>query len=458
MSAAIVAGSPKSNDAELIIYQKIGVRDGSGANNPWLHEVPDPVSKVCYDNYISISKTEAEAKKLKQNDVVNVTVGATKLNGIPVLIQPGQASGTYAIALGYGRTQSGKVGKGLGKNAYPFLKLNNGTTSYSSIGISIEATGNTYELAQTQTHHTIEGRNFIREASLEEYKKNPYVRNENKLDLVSLWEEYDYSSGHKWGMAIDLNACTGCGACVVSCHIENNVPVVGRDEIRLRREMHWIRIDRYYSFYTPDSYITEEKKIDKEKAELYDNIRVVHAPVMCQHCSHAPCETVCPVLATTHSSEGLNQMTYNRCIGTKYCGNNCPYKVRRFNWFRYNDNDKFDYHFNNDLGKMVINPDVTVRTRGVMEKCSFCIQRIQTGKLSAKRENRKVKNGDVKTACMTACPSNAIVFGDMNDPNSEISKLYKNERSYHMLEEVGIKPSVVYMTKIRNVQDNNKKS
>ena len=457
ISAKIVASTPKSDDAELVIYQKVGVRDGSMANNPWLHEVPDPISKVCYDNYLSVSKTEADKKGLKQNDVVNISIGNKKINNIPVLIQPGQAPGTYAMALGYGRTQSGKVGKGLGFNAYPLLKLANGTTTYNLSGpISIENTGDTYLLAQTQTHHTIEGRDFIREATLDEYKKNPYVTNEHKIDLVSLWEEYDYSTGHKWGMAIDLNACTGCGACVVSCHIENNVPVVGRAEIRLRREMHWMRIDRYYSFYTPEKYLTKEDDINKSESSVYDNIRVVHAPVMCQHCDHAPCETVCPVLATTHSIEGLNQMTYNRCIGTKYCGNNCPYKVRRFNWFRYNDNDNFDNHFNNDLGKMVINPDVTVRTRGVMEKCSFCVQKIQAGKLSAKREGRKVKDGDVKTACAMACPANAIVFGDMNDPNSEISKLYKNERSYHMLEEVGIKPSVSYLTKIRNVENNHK--
>ncbi len=457
IASKIVSSLPKGDDAELIIYQKVGVRDGAGANNPWLHEVPDPISKVCYDNYLSVSKTEADKNKLHQDDLVNISIGDKKIDGIPVLIQPGQASGTYAIALGYGRTQSGKVGKDLGKNAYPFLKLANSTVSYTISGaITIESTGDTYKLAQTQTHHTIEGRDYIREATLDEYKKNPYVTNEHKLDLVSLWEEYDYSTGHKWGMAIDLNACTGCGACVVSCHIENNVPVVGRDEIRLRREMHWIRIDRYYSFYKNNEYTTMEEEVTESAGSVYDNIRVVHAPVMCQHCSHAPCETVCPVLATTHSNEGLNQMTYNRCIGTKYCGNNCPYKVRRFNWFRYNDNDAFDYHFNNDLGKMVINPDVTVRTRGVMEKCSFCVQRIQAVKLSAKRESRKIKDGDVKTACMTACPANAIVFGDMNDPQSEISKLYKNERSYHMLEEVGIKPSVVYLTKIRNVENNPK--
>jgi MoCo/4Fe-4S cofactor protein with predicted Tat translocation signal len=455
IASKIAATSPKGDDAELIIYQKVGVRDGAMANNPWLHEVPDPISKVCYDNYLSISKSDADKKKLKQNDVVNISVGNKKIEGIPVLIQPGQASGTYAIALGYGRTVSGKVGKELGKNAYQFLKIANGTTTYSVTGpITIETTGDTYSLAQTQTHHTIEGRDYIKEATLSEYTKNPYVRNENKLDLVSLWQEYDYTTGHKWGMAIDLNACTGCGACVVSCHLENNVPVVGRAEVLLRREMHWMRIDRYYSFYSPEGYLTKEDDINESQNSVYDNIRVVHAPVMCQHCDHAPCETVCPVLATTHSSEGINQMTYNRCIGTKYCGNNCPYKVRRFNWFRYNDNDNFDNHYNNDLGKMVINPDVTVRTRGVMEKCSFCVQKIQAGKLSAKRENRKVKDGDVKTACQTTCPSNAIVFGDLNDPNSEIAKLYKNERSYHMLEEVGIKPAVSYLTKIRNVEDN----
>lgn len=455
----IIASTPKGDDAEFIVYQKVGVRDGSMANNPWLHELPDPISKVCYDNYLSVSKTEADKKGLKQNDVVNITVGGHKIEGLPVLIQPGQATGTYALALGYGRTQSGKVGKDLGKNAYPLLKLSNGTLTYTISGpINVESTGDTYAIAQTQTHHSIEGRDYIREATMDEYVKNPYVRNENKMDLVSLWQEYDYTSGHRWGMAIDLNACTGCGACVVSCHIENNVPVVGRDEVRLRREMHWIRIDRYYSFYTPEGYITKEKEINKAENTLYDNIRVVHAPMMCQHCTHAPCETVCPVLATTHSIEGLNQMTYNRCIGTKYCGNNCPYKVRRFNWFRYNDNDQFDYHFNNDLGKMVINPDVTVRTRGVMEKCSLCVQRIQAGKLSAKRDGRKVADGDVKTACQTACPANAIVFGDMNDPNSEISKLYKNERSYHMLEEIGVKPSVSYLTKIRNAENNVKSS
>jgi molybdopterin-containing oxidoreductase family iron-sulfur binding subunit len=320
---------------------------------------------------------------------------------------------------------------------------------------------------------------------LDEYRKDPkaggYV---HKPKMISLWDDYDYSKGHHWAMAIDLNSCTGCSAWIVSCSIENNVPIVGRDEVRRRREMHWLRVDRYYSFEAPskkdlslsivhggDQTVEEGELMTKEKVmeaysadseaenayDYYQNVRVAHQPMMCQHCDNAPCETVCPVLATTHSSEGLNQMTYNRCIGTKYCGNNCPYKVRRFNWFRYNENEKFDYHFSNDLGKMVINPDVTVRSRGVMEKCSFCVQRIQSAKLSAKRDNRKMNTDEFTTACAQTCPSNAIVFGDLNDKNSEIAKLYKNDRSYHVLEELGVKPSVQYMTKIRNIKETNNK-
>ncbi len=285
-----------------------------------------------------------------------------------------------------------------------------------------------------------------------------------------MWEERDYR-GHKWVMAVDLNACTGCGSCVVACNNENNVPVVGRDQVGRGREMHWMRIDRYFTFeefdtdgakdrYRSDFYSDLKVDTDHDGAanekisdEAFENVSVGFQPMMCQHCGHAPCESVCPVLATTHSGEGLNQMTYNRCIGTKYCANNCPYKVRRFNWYRFNDNDKFDYQFNNDLGKMVINPDVTVRTRGVMEKCSFCIQRIQDAKLTAKRENRTIVDGDMKTACQQTCPSGAIVFGDINDKNSEVHKLFNNERAYHVLEDIGVQPSVKYMGKVRNTFD-----
>jgi molybdopterin-containing oxidoreductase family iron-sulfur binding subunit len=452
-------GSKKASGLDVVLYQKIGPRDGTFGNTPWAHEVPDPVSKVCWDNYVTMSKYEADKTGLEQGDLVNVTVGKTTINKIPVLIQPGQVAESIGIALGYGRKLPDGVSndlKDLGKNAYPLAQIGN-TTSYAFSGGSIEKVAGKVEFAQTQTHHTIEGRDIVREASMEEYKKNPKVRNEKHIDLTSLWTAHDYSKGHHWGMAIDMSKCTGCSACVVSCSIENNVPVVGRDEIRRRREMHWIRIDRFYSFESPEGYLTKEDEIaaaDKsdDNQSMHENVKVIYQPMLCQHCDNAPCETVCPVLATTHSTEGLNQMTYNRCIGTKYCGNNCPYKVRRFNWFRYNSNDKFDYHFNNDLGKMVINPDVTVRSRGVMEKCSFCVQRIQSAKLKAKRENRTLGDNEFTTACAQSCPTGAIVFGDMNDKDSELSKLYTDDRSYHVLEEIDTKPSVVYMTKIRNAK------
>lgn len=452
---AIERSAEKSGDLELILYQKVGPRDGTWAVNPWCHEMPDPVTKVTYDNYVTISMPDSEKLGIKNGDFVKISSKNASIDKIPALVQPGQVRGTLGLAIGYGRNVNQKADndlRDLGHNAYPFVEVRNGNNSMViASGIQIEKAGGNYEFALTQTHHTIEGRDHLREATLEEYKANPKVRNEHSHHLISLWNEHDLSTGHHWGMAIDMNACTGCGSCIVSCSIENNVPVVGRDEVRRRREMHWIRIDRYYSFGVSNGQsITKQKEIDAASADLHEDVDVVHQPVMCQHCDHAPCETVCPVLATTHSSEGLNQMTYNRCIGTKYCGNNCPYKVRRFNWFRYNMNHKYDYHFNNELGRMVLNPDVTVRSRGVMEKCSFCVQNIQSAKLTAKREIRKLADGEAQTACARACPSNAIVFGDMNDPDSRISVLKKNERSYHMLEEVNTAPSVVYMTKIRN--------
>jgi molybdopterin-containing oxidoreductase family iron-sulfur binding subunit len=474
---------PKDNALDLVLYQKVGMRDGEHANNPWLHEMPDPISKVCWDNYVSLPKSLAEEQGIKLGDTVNITAGGVTYNNVPALVQPGQANGTVGLALGYGRTAAGKVGgskeksvDSVGVNAFPMVQ--NGA-QYIVHGVTITKGEDSYTLAQTQTHHTIEGRNHVREASFADWKKNKKAGNdEPKPHMYTVWQTPEYrrqgATNHFWAMAIDLNACTGCGACVVSCSIENNVPIVGRKEIILRREMTWIRIDRYYAFPNDGKVINAEheryegKFLTKEKgiAELdaavakekgaayshYENVRVVHQPMMCQHCGQAPCETVCPVLATTHSTEGLNQMTYNRCIGTKYCGNNCPYKVRRFNWYRFNNNSNFDYHFNNELGKMVINPDVTVRTRGVMEKCSFCVQKIQEGKLKAKRERRTVKDGEVKTACQRTCPANAIVFGDLNDDQSEISKLYRNERGFFVLEELNVQSSVKYLTKIRNTE------
>lgn len=467
-----------SSKMDLVLYNSVIMRDGSQANNPWLQELPDPVSKVCWDNYLAVSKSFAAANDLEERDTVNIKAGSITLTNVPVLIQPGQANGTASLALGYGRTHAGKVGgnkgqgyESVGFNAFPLVALNQGFRNYTISNVEITKGDETYHLAQTQTHQSIEGRDLVREATYKAWTENPKAGNDKPHPAIyTIWEKRDYlkdgSPNHRWAMAIDLNACTGCSACVISCSLENNVPVVGRDEVRLRREMHWIRIDRYYAFTNTakdqfdGNFVTREKEIksidkkqgDKGGYEHWENVKVVHQPMMCQHCSQAPCETVCPVLATTHSTEGLNQMTYNRCIGTKYCGNNCPYKVRRFNWFRFNDNDHFDFHYNNPLGKMVINPDVTVRTRGVMEKCSFCIQRIQEGKLTAKREGKSPDEVKVETACQRACPANAIVFGDLHNPNSEVSKLYKNERGFQVLEELNVQSSIVYLTKIRNTE------
>lgn len=268
-----------------------------------------------------------------------------------------------------------------------------------------------------------------------------------------LWNKYE-QPGHKWVMAIDLNACTGCGACIVACNVENNIPVVGRDEVRRRREMHWLRIDRYYTIEGKEKDLTKEKEIAKASDDLdFEDITVVHQPMLCQHCGHAPCETVCPVLATVHSSEGLNHMAYNRCFGTRYCANNCPFKVRRFNWFAYWNDSRFDNYLNNEFTQLVLNPDVVTRSRGVMEKCSMCIQRIQAGKLQAKIENRKLRDGDIQMACQQACSANAIIFGDANDPESEVSKALRNERVYYVLEEINVQPGIGYMTKVRNTFD-----
>ncbi len=475
--ADYVSATGKGDGIDMVLYTSVGVGDGSHGNNPWLHELPDPVTKVCWDNYVSVPKSLAAKLNLEERDTVNVKAGNVSLNNVPVLIQPGQANNTVALSLGYGRTAAGKVGGSkdlgfdtIGFNAYPMISSTGGNRNYTISNVEISKGDETYHLAQTQTHHSIEGRDLVRESTYGEWKKNKKAGNDKSpTEVFTIYEKQEYlkdgSPNHRWAMAIDLNACTGCSACVVSCSIENNVPVVGREEIRLRREMHWIRLDRYYAFSNTDksvegNFITRETEIasaDKKQGENgeyahWENVKVIHQPMLCQHCAQAPCEAVCPVLATTHSSEGLNQMTYNRCIGTKYCGNNCPYKVRRFNWFRYNDNDKFDFHFNNPLGKMVINPDVTVRTRGVMEKCSFCVQRIQEGKLKAKRDGKTTSEVVVETACQRACPANAIVFGDLHNPNSEISKLYKNERGFRVLDEINVQSSITYMTKIRNTE------
>lgn len=437
------------DQVELQVYENIPMRDGKNANNAFLQELPDPVSKVTWDNYVALAPKFAEKLKVKEFDVVTVKGGNGYSIELPVLIQPGQAQGTASIALGYGREKVGKAGNGVGKNAFPFISFVNGTMQYAT-NVTITPTGGHYELAQTQTHHSFEGRNVIREATFKEYLKNPAAgtgKSEEGHKNYDLWDKYE-QPGNSWVMAIDLNACTGCGSCIVACNVENNIPVVGRDEVRRRREMHWIRIDRYYSYETPTGDVTREKEI--AKLEDLDHVSVVHQPMLCQHCDHAPCETVCPVLATVHSSDGLNHMAYNRCVGTRYCANNCPYKVRRFNWFNYWNDSRFDNYLNNEFTQLVLNPDVTTRSRGVMEKCSMCIQRIQGGKLQAKIEKRPLKDGDIKMACQEACSANAIIFGDANDPNSEVSKALRSERIYYVLEEINVKPGIGYMTKIRN--------
>lgn len=452
-AASAIEASSKSitGEFELKLYEPSALRDGRYANNAYLQELPDPVSKVTWDNYAALNPKDAEKLGLGEDGKVTVKANGVELE-LPVVQQPGQAQGTISVAVGYGRTKVGKAGNEVGKNAFPFASIINGTVQGVAKATVAKASG-TYQLAQTQTHHTIEGRNVIRETTFAKYLKDPnseagrFTDNHKTYDL---WNKYE-QPGHKWVMAIDLNACTGCGACIVACNVENNIPVVGRDEVRRRREMHWLRIDRYYTIEGKDQDLTKEKEIAKASAELdFEDITVVHQPMLCQHCGHAPCETVCPVLATVHSSEGLNHMAYNRCFGTRYCANNCPFKVRRFNWFAYWNDSRFDNYLNNEFTQLVLNPDVVTRSRGVMEKCSMCIQRIQAGKLQAKIENRKVKDGDIQMACQQACSANAIIFGDANDPESEVSKALRNERVYYVLEEINVQPGIGYMTKVRN--------
>jgi len=420
---------------EVVSYESITMGTGRQANNPWLHELPDPVSRICWDNYACISSKQAGELGLSTGDMVQAG------NMImPAYVQPGQAYGTLGLALGYGRETCGPVGRNIGVNARTLLRMFNGNVQYSGLKTDISKTGEKHLFAQTQSHHSMEGRALVREAGLNAYKEDPAAGNEMHAHFEelegSLYDKRDFPH-HHWGMAIDLSSCTGCANCVVACQAENNIPVVGKEEVTRVHEMHWMRIDRYFSG-------------DEENPE------VVFQPVMCQHCDNAPCENVCPVAATNSSSEGLNQMVYNRCIGTRYCNNNCPYKVRRFNWFNYTEagtisgNLRDKAEMTSDLRRMVLNPDVTVRSQGVIEKCSFCIQRIQSAKLNAKAENRGIKDEELQTACSQSCPANSIVFGDMNDPDSEISKLIESGRRYNLLEEIYTKPSVHYLTKIRN--------
>ena len=471
---------------ELVLYQSVGIGT-KGGGNPWLQELPDPITKASWDNYAMMSM--AMAKELlgldlsnKENEkeinnytyypekpVINVKVGNTSVE-LPVLVIPGMDPNTIAVAVGYGRSKNlGKAAENVGVNAYQFATFNGSTVDWFNSNVEITDANKKYKVAQSQIWNYYEGRTeVVKETTLATFKKYP---NQYKHFREKLAEDFaprtgDYRKeatiypmhdqpGLKWGMSIDMNSCVACGACVVACHVENNVPVVGKREVMRYHDMHWLRIDRYF--------VSNENNADELKA-------VVFQPMLCQHCDNAPCENVCPVAATNHSSEGINQMAYNRCIGTRYCANNCPYKVRRFNWADYTGADSFPdnqdqklvgklddvvFQMNDDLTRMVLNPDVTVRSRGVMEKCTFCIQRTQEGKLKAKKENRTLGGDEVKTACMQACPTSAIVFGNVKDPNSQISKVRaQNElRNFYVIEQIHTLPNVNYLAKIRNTNE-----
>ncbi|HXW92647.1 MAG TPA: 4Fe-4S dicluster domain-containing protein [Terriglobales bacterium] len=429
-SAPLTPSSNEINDRyELHLYESVGLRDGRHANNPWLQELPDPITRLTWGNAAAISPGLAKKLDLQSGDIVVLKTEHAKLE-IPVFIQPGQEARTLSIPLGYGRKQVGTAGTKVGVNAYPLARIVDGVRRYSAKNVAIEKTGKHEALAATQSHFSIEGRPIVREMTVAQLVPTAAAAETQGEAASSLWPARP-EGDHSWGMVIDLNSCTGCSACVIACQAENNVPVVGKREVIRNREMHWIRIDRYYSG-------SEE------------NLRSVQQPMMCQHCGRAPCETVCPVLATTHSSDGLNQQVYNRCVGTRYCLNNCPYKVRRFNWHEYSQNPEYDYTMESPMGRMVLNPEVTVRSRGVMEKCSMCVQRIQSAKTAALQAQRSVRDGDIQTACQQACPTQAIVFGDLKDLNSRASRLRRNQRYYHVLEGLGTLPNVGYLAKVRN--------
>ncbi|SJZ60809.1 TAT-variant-translocated molybdopterin oxidoreductase [Sediminibacterium ginsengisoli] len=475
-AVSAVSAAKKGGKIELVLYEKVGIGAGQGASNPWLQELPDPVTRATWDNYVIVSPAlartllnidlnnggQADAYEVNPpKKVVKITAGDKSIE-LPALIIPGTHPDTIGIAVGYGRSEKvGKAAANVGKNAFILAALSGSNVKFGNNDVTVTVTGDKYPVALTQTHSrydTTQGNRteVMKELTLAQYKHDPEeILNERKKELApwgglenfekdgTIYPVFD-KPGIKWGMSVDLNSCNGCGACVVACNAENNIPVVGKPEVLRGHEMHWLRIDRYYS------------------GDM-DNPNVVFQPMMCQHCDNAPCENVCPVAATNHSTEGLNQMTYNRCIGTRYCANNCPYKVRRFNWADYTGADSFPnnqegevndvvINMSDDLTRMVLNPDVTVRSRGVIEKCSFCVQRLQEGKLAAKKESRPLEDKDVNVACAQACASGCITFGNVNNPESEISKIRKNNpnRSFYVLEQLHVLPNVSYLAKVRN--------
>jgi molybdopterin-containing oxidoreductase family iron-sulfur binding subunit len=430
---------------ELVLAPDPKLYDGRFANNGWLQELPDSATKLTWDNALLISPKTARALGIADGMHVTVSVDGRSLS-VPVMLTPGQATGSLKLNLGYGRTAAGRIGgqraaaepiDSVGVSAY---RLRSKRLWSFARGATVKANSDRRRLATTQDKHSMDRIGkfgteerlpmLVRQATLKEYEEHPDFAQHvvHHPELLSLWKEPVKYEGHKWGMSIDLNKCTGCSGCVVACQAENNIPVVGRERVAMGREMHWLRIDRYF-------------KGDPEQPE------VAHQPIPCMHCEHAPCEQVCPVGATTHSHEGLNDMTYNRCIGTRYCSNNCPYKVRKFNYFNFHEDLKDE---KNLVKEMVFNPDVTVRFRGVMEKCTYCVQRIQGGKLLAGREQRPLVDREITTACQDSCPTRAISFGDLNDPKSEVAARKSNKRDYSLLEELNVRPRTTYMARVRN--------
>jgi MoCo/4Fe-4S cofactor protein with predicted Tat translocation signal len=425
-----------SDGLTLILQNNYSFGTGKYSNNGWLQELPHPVTKVAWDNYAAIAQATAEKNDISNDDLIKVKVDGKEVE-LPIMIQPGMAEDTIIVELGYGRTNSGDVANDVGFNVNTLLNSED-VSQYIYENVSITKTDDTYKLASTQEHHSLDeefvkdlhkSRRIIQEGTLEEYKNNPQFLQENKHEIFSITESHEYKN-EKWAMSIDLNKCLGCSECISSCNVENNVPIVGKDQVSRGREMQWIRLDRYYSG-TPEEPIVSTQ------------------PMLCQHCDNAPCENVCPVNATNHSPDGLNQMAYNRCVGTRYCSNNCPYKVRRFNFYNFRDSFA-DAHYDNELTHLVNNPEVTVRSRGVIEKCTFCVQNIMEARENAIRDGRELNADEVKTSCQSACPTEAIVFGDSNNPDSKVTSHREHDLSYHVLEELNIKPNVTYLAKIRN--------
>lgn len=417
-------GDLREGSLELVVYPSPVHLDGRDANNAWLCECPDPVSKITWTNCASIAPATFKGLGLEESEIVRVESNGQTIE-LPAHMQPGDAENVISIQSGWGRTHAGKIANGTGANAFALRQLNIGALPTSRTSCTVTKTGKLADVALVQRHDSSENRPIIYEATLDEYRANPRAGHPEEQKPRSIWPTWDYP-GNRWGMRIDLSSCIGCNACILACQVENNIPVVGKEETSRGRVMHWIRVDRYYSG-------------DK------DNPDVVFQPMLCQHCENAPCETVCPVIATMHDNEGLNVQVYNRCVGTRYCSNNCPYKVRRFNWHEFS----FAAYDQQPL-KLVLNPDVTVREKGVMEKCTFCHQRIRLAKQRAKDFGREVQDSDLKTACQQTCPTDAIVFGNFHNPESQVAREMQDERSYRVLEELDTKPSIAYWTKLRN--------